>query len=83
LRDLQINRHTAKRGTPIGMRSMFGALMRGRMLLNQDPIAGSGLLRSALADLRGTPSDVRFQLYLVWLAETLGAAGPSKERSLR
>jgi len=35
LRDLQINRHTAKRGTPIGMRSMFGALMRGRMLLTK------------------------------------------------
>src|SRR5262249_25040490 len=34
----------------------------------------AALLRSALADLRETPFDIRYQLYLVWLAEVLGAS---------
>jgi predicted ATPase len=57
----------------------YARALRGRLLLNRDPTAGSGLLRSALADLRGTPFDIRFQLYLVWLAETLDTAGQKEE----
>ena len=36
---------------------------------------GIALLRAALDDLRDTPHDIRFQLYLVWLAEALWIAG--------
>ena len=35
----------------------YARALRGRLLLNRDPATGSGLLRSALADLRNTPFD--------------------------
>jgi predicted ATPase len=57
----------------------YARALRGRLLLNRDPAAGSGLLRSALEDLRNTPFDIRFQLYLVWLVETFSAAGQKEE----
>jgi predicted ATPase len=57
----------------------YARALRGRLLLNRDPAAGAGLLRSALADLRTTPFDIRFHLYLVWLVETLSADGQTEE----
>jgi predicted ATPase len=40
-----------------------------------DVSVGIAKLRSALAELRDTPFDIRFQLYLVWLAEVLQSSG--------
>ncbi len=57
----------------------YAKALHGGQLLDSDPSAGSVLLRSALADLGGTPLDIRFQLYLVWLSETLGVAGQIDE----
>jgi predicted ATPase len=57
----------------------YAKALRGRLLMNRDGAAGAALLRSALADLQGTPFDIRFELYLVWLAEVLGAAGQTSE----
>jgi predicted ATPase len=44
-------------------------------------VAGSGvaLLRTALDGLREMPQDIRYQLYLVWYAETLAASGNPAE----
>jgi predicted ATPase/DNA-binding winged helix-turn-helix (wHTH) protein len=59
----------------LGVWRTYSRALRGRLLIEANPLGGAALLRSALADLRGTPSDIRFQLYLVWLTEVLGAAG--------
>ncbi|MEJ0015806.1 MAG: winged helix-turn-helix domain-containing protein [Acetobacteraceae bacterium] len=40
-----------------------------------NPAEGVAALRAALADLRQTQFDIRYPLYLAWLAEALGAAG--------
>jgi predicted ATPase len=64
----------------LGVWRTYATALRGWILMRRDAAAdGAALLRSALADLRGTPFDIRFQLYLVWLAETLGAAGQTGE----
>ncbi|HEY2617975.1 MAG TPA: winged helix-turn-helix domain-containing protein, partial [Acetobacteraceae bacterium] len=64
----------------LGVWRTYGMALRGRILMRRGEAAdGAVLLRSALADLRGTPFDIRYQLYLVWLAETLGAAGQAAE----
>jgi len=60
----------------LGVWRIYARALRGRLLL-RDEAASDGaatLLRSALADLRETPFDIRFQLYLAWLGEVLGAA---------
>jgi predicted ATPase len=75
--ELMLARHADRHALDVWR--TYARALRGRLLLNRDPTAGSGLLRSALADLRGTPFDIRFQLYLVWLAETLDAAGQKEE----
>jgi predicted ATPase/DNA-binding winged helix-turn-helix (wHTH) protein len=64
----------------LGVWRTYGMALRGRVLMRRDAVGeGAALLRSALADLRGTPFDIRFQLYLVWLTETLLAAGETGE----
>ncbi len=64
----------------LGVWRTYGMALRGRLLMRRGEAAdGAVLLRSALAELRGTPFDIRYQLYLVWLAETLGAAGQAAE----
>jgi predicted ATPase/DNA-binding winged helix-turn-helix (wHTH) protein len=53
---------------------IYGCALRGRLLVREGVASdsdGAALLRSALASLRETPFDIRFQLYLVWLAEVL------------
>ena len=63
-------------GHDLGVWRIYGRAVRGRLLAWRGRGAdGAELLRSALADLRKTPLDMRFQLYLVWLAEVVGAAG--------
>ena len=60
----------------LGVWRIYGRAVRGRLLAWRGRGAdGAALLRSALAELRKTPLDMRFQLYLVWLAEVVGAAG--------
>lgn len=59
----------------LGVWRIYSRALRGRLLAETNPVDGAALLRSALADLHETPSDIRFQLYLVWLAEVLSAAG--------
>jgi predicted ATPase len=60
----------------LGVWRTYGVAVRGRLLMGRDAACeGVALLRSALADLRETLFDIRFQLYLVWLAETLGRSG--------
>jgi predicted ATPase len=63
----------------LGVWHTYANALRGRLLIARDAVAGAALLRFALEDLRGTPFDIRFQLYLVWLAETAAAAGQTKE----
>jgi predicted ATPase len=60
----------------LGVWRTYGHALRGRILMQKGAVSdGVTLLKSALADLRETPFDIRFQLYLVWLAEVQGAAG--------
>jgi predicted ATPase len=60
----------------LGVWRFYGRALRGRLCLYRGSAAeGAALLRSALAELADTPLDIRFQLYLVWLAETLVVAG--------
>jgi predicted ATPase len=60
----------------LGVWRIYGRAVRGRLLAWRGRGAdGAALLRSALAELRKTPLDMRFQLYLVWLAEVVGSAG--------
>jgi predicted ATPase len=60
----------------LGVWRTYSSAMRGRVLaLNGAAPKGIALLRAALHDLRDTPHDIRFQLYLVWLAEALWIAG--------
>ena len=60
----------------LGVWRIYGRALRGRLLLRDGAASdGAALLRSALADLQETPFDIRFQLYLAWLGEVLGAAG--------
>ena len=64
----------------LGVWRTYGMALRGRVFMRRVAVVdGAALLRSALADLRGTPFDIRFQLYLVWLTETLLAAGETGE----
>jgi predicted ATPase len=56
----------------LGVWRTYGIALDGRMLVpDGDVSAGIAKLQSALAELRDTPFDIRFQLYLVWLAEVL------------
>ena len=48
----------------LGVWRTYSRALRGRLLIEANPLDGAALLRSALADLRDTPSDIRFQLYL-------------------
>jgi predicted ATPase/DNA-binding winged helix-turn-helix (wHTH) protein len=59
----------------LGVWRTYSSAMRGRVLA-QNGVAKEGiiLLRAALHELRDTPHDIRFQLYLVWLAEALWIA---------
>jgi len=60
----------------LGVWRTYSSAMRGRVLAqNGGAPEGIALLRAALHDLRDTPHDIRFQLYLVWLAEALWIAG--------
>jgi predicted ATPase len=60
----------------LGVWRTYSSAMRGRVLAQNGAAAeGAALLRAALHDLRDTPHDIRFQLYLVWLAEALWIAG--------
>jgi predicted ATPase/DNA-binding winged helix-turn-helix (wHTH) protein len=60
----------------LGVWRTYSSAMRGRVLAQNGGAAeGIALLRAALDDLRDTPHDIRFQLYLVWLAEALLIAG--------
>jgi predicted ATPase/DNA-binding winged helix-turn-helix (wHTH) protein len=60
----------------LGVWRTYSSAMRGRVLAqNGAAPEGVALLRAALNDLRDTPHDIRFQLYLVWLAEALWIAG--------
>ena len=64
----------------LGVWRTYGHALRGRLLVQHGrALDGAALLRSALGDLHDTPSDIRFQLYLVWLAEVLEAAGQAAE----
>ncbi|HLJ06039.1 MAG TPA: winged helix-turn-helix domain-containing protein, partial [Acetobacteraceae bacterium] len=63
----------------LGVWRTYGRALRGRLMINDQPLEGVALLRSALDELHDTPFDIRFQLYLVWLAEVLGAAGQASE----
>ena len=60
----------------LGVWRTYSSAMRGRVLAQNGGAAeGIALLRAALNDLRDTPHDIRFQLYLVWLAEALWIDG--------
>ena len=60
----------------LGVWRTYGMALRGRIRMRQGAaVEGAELLRLALADLRGTPFDIRYQLYLVWLAETHTVTG--------
>jgi predicted ATPase/DNA-binding winged helix-turn-helix (wHTH) protein len=72
-----LTRHADQHGLDVWR--TYAKALRGRLLMNRDDDAGAALLRSALADLRGTPFDIRFELYLVWLAEILSAARQTSE----
>ena len=63
----------------LGVWRTYGRALRGRLMIGNRPLEGATLLRSALDGLRDTPFDIRFQLYLVWLAEVLGAASQASE----
>ena len=60
----------------LGVWRIYGLAVQGRIYI-ECGAASDGVTRlsSALTDLRETPLDIRFQLYLVWLAEALGKAG--------
>jgi predicted ATPase/DNA-binding winged helix-turn-helix (wHTH) protein len=60
----------------LGVWRTYGLAAQGRINIEGDAAPdGVARLRSALTDLRETPLDIRFQLYLVWLAEALSRAG--------
>jgi predicted ATPase/DNA-binding winged helix-turn-helix (wHTH) protein len=60
----------------LGVWRTYGTALNGRLLIpDGDVSVGIAKLRSALAELRDTPFDIRFQLYLVWLAEVLQSSG--------
>ncbi len=60
----------------LGVWRTYGHALRGRLLARTgSPADGVALLRSALADLQQMPFDIRYPLYLMWLAEALGALG--------
>ena len=63
----------------LGVWRTYGLALRGRLMIKSQPLEGAALLRSALDGLNDTPFDIRFQLYLVWLAEVLEAAGQASE----
>jgi predicted ATPase len=64
----------------LGVWRTYGLAVRGRLTSDRGAASdGVAFLRSALADLRETPLDIRQQLYLVWLAEALGKAGHAIE----
>jgi predicted ATPase/DNA-binding winged helix-turn-helix (wHTH) protein len=60
----------------LGVWRIYGRAVRGRVLARDGRVSdGLALLRSALADVRKTPLDMRLQLYLIWLAQVLGVDG--------
>ncbi len=60
----------------LGVWRTYAHALQGRLLMQDGAVSdGAALLKSALDDLHDTPFDIRFQLYLVWLAEVQGAAG--------
>jgi predicted ATPase/DNA-binding winged helix-turn-helix (wHTH) protein len=64
----------------LGVWRTYAIALHGRLLMPDGaPANGAERLRSALADLRDTPFDIRFQLYLVWLTEVLPAAEDTGE----
>ncbi len=64
----------------LGVWRTYGRAMQGWLRLRgDDAVEGIALLRSALADLKDTPLDMRLQLYLAWLAEALMVAGQPAE----
>jgi predicted ATPase len=63
-----LTEHADKHG--LGVWRTYGMALHGRLLIPEGDVSdGVAKLQSALAELRDTPSDIRFQLYLVWLAE--------------
>jgi predicted ATPase len=59
----------------LGVWRTYGLAVQGRIDIESGAASDSvAFIRSALADLRETPLDMRAQLYLVWLAEALGKA---------
>ena len=60
----------------LGVWRTYGLAVQGRINIEGDTASdGVARLRSALTDLREMPLDIRFQLYLVWLAEAFRKAG--------
>ena len=56
----------------LGVWRTYGMALNGRLLIPDGDVSdGIAKLQSALAELHDTPFDIRFQLYLVWLAEVL------------
>ena len=65
-----LTEHADKHG--LGVWRHYGTALSGRLLIPDGDVSdGIAKLQSALAELRDTPFDIRFQLYLVWLAEVL------------
>jgi predicted ATPase len=64
----------------LGVWRIYANALRGRLLMHCG-VGGSGvaLLRTALDHLRETPLAIRYQLHLVWYAETLAASGNPAE----
>jgi predicted ATPase/DNA-binding winged helix-turn-helix (wHTH) protein len=63
----------------LGVWRTYARALRGRLMISSQPLEGAALLRSALEGLHDTPFDIRFQLYLVWLAEVLASADQASE----
>ncbi len=68
-----LTEHADKHG--LGVWRTYGTALNGRLLIPDGDVSnGIEKLQSSLAELRDTPFDIRFQLYLVWLAEVLQAS---------
>jgi predicted ATPase len=72
-----LSEHAGKHA--LGVWRTYGRAMQGWLHLRGGGGEGIELLRSALADLKDTPLDLRLQLYLVWLADALLAEGQFTE----
>jgi predicted ATPase/DNA-binding winged helix-turn-helix (wHTH) protein len=68
-----LTEHADKHG--LGVWRTYGTALNGRLLIpDGDVSSGIERIQSALTELRDTPFDIRFQLYLVWLAEVQQAS---------